>query len=106
MKEGKITLAFGKEHVVFDLHNTLKYPCSSDEDCMRIDVIDPLIHSMHEHLLPTNSPLECALLNKHVVGLSQEEIEQAKLDLCASEVEEDQDKAYLVIEKGELLEEA
>ncbi|XP_021735732.1 uncharacterized protein LOC110702336 [Chenopodium quinoa] len=57
VKSAKISLKIGDEGVEFDLNESIKYPSSSLENCMRVEILDNLVHSMHEHLLTTNDPL-------------------------------------------------
>ncbi|XP_021745342.1 uncharacterized protein LOC110711271 [Chenopodium quinoa] len=64
VKSSKISLKIGDEGVEFYLNESMKYPSSSHENCMGVKILDNLVHSMHEHLLTTNDPLECVLLNK------------------------------------------
>ncbi|XP_021734388.1 uncharacterized protein LOC110701101 [Chenopodium quinoa] len=68
VKSAKISLKIGDKGVEFDLNESMKYPSSSLENCMRVEILDNLVHSMHDHLLTTNDPLECVLLNKEKIG--------------------------------------
>ncbi|XP_021717665.1 uncharacterized protein LOC110685447 [Chenopodium quinoa] len=68
VKSAKISLKVGEEVIEFDLNESMKYPCSSLENCMLIDSLDLIVSSMHEHLLTSNDPLENVLMNKDKIG--------------------------------------
>ncbi|XP_021743256.1 uncharacterized protein LOC110709352 [Chenopodium quinoa] len=74
VKSAKISLKIGDAGVEFDLNESMKYPSSSLENCVRVKILDNLVHSMHEHLLTTNDPLECVLLNKKKIGAPSKEM--------------------------------
>ncbi|XP_021746057.1 uncharacterized protein LOC110711929 [Chenopodium quinoa] len=75
VKSAKITLKVGEEVLEFDLNASMKYPSSTLEKCMKIDTIDCIVNSMHEHLLSTNNSLENVLLNKEKIGDQSKEME-------------------------------
>ncbi|XP_021743195.1 uncharacterized protein LOC110709289 [Chenopodium quinoa] len=68
VKSSKIPLKIGEEVVEFDLNEGMKYPSSSFDNCMSVEVLDNIVQSMHEHLLTYNDPLECVLLNKEKIA--------------------------------------
>ncbi|XP_021717658.1 uncharacterized protein LOC110685441 [Chenopodium quinoa] len=70
----KISLKVGEEVIEFDLNESMKYPCSSLENCMLIDSLYLVVSSMHEHLLTSNDPLENVLLNKDKIGAPIKEV--------------------------------
>ncbi|XP_021750128.1 uncharacterized protein LOC110715818 [Chenopodium quinoa] len=74
VKSAKITLKVGEEVLEFDLNASMKYPSSTLEKCMKIDTIDCVVNSMHEHLLSTNNALESVLLNKEKIGDQSKEM--------------------------------
>ncbi|XP_021746875.1 uncharacterized protein LOC110712730 [Chenopodium quinoa] len=67
VKSAKISLKVGEEEIEFDMNESIKYP-SSLETCMRIKILDDILNSMQMHLLASNDPLECVLLNKEKIG--------------------------------------
>ncbi|XP_021721353.1 uncharacterized protein LOC110688909 [Chenopodium quinoa] len=75
VKSAKISLKIGEEVVEFDLNEGMKYPSSSFENFIRIEVLDNIVQSMHEHLLTSNDPLECVLLNKEKIGIPNKEVQ-------------------------------
>ncbi|XP_021734957.1 uncharacterized protein LOC110701651 [Chenopodium quinoa] len=64
VKSAKILLKVGEEVIEFDLIESMKYPCSSLENCMLIDSLDLVVSSKHDHLLTSNDPIENVFLNK------------------------------------------
>ncbi|XP_021717023.1 uncharacterized protein LOC110684893 [Chenopodium quinoa] len=68
VKSAKISHIVGEEVIEFDLNESMKYHSSSLKNCMRVENIDNIVNSMHEHLLTSNDPLECVLLNKENIG--------------------------------------
>ncbi|XP_021764012.1 uncharacterized protein LOC110728679 [Chenopodium quinoa] len=74
VKSAKITLKFGEEVLEFDLNESMKYPSSTLEKCMKIDTIDCIVNSMQEHLFSTNNALENVLLNKEKIGDQSKEM--------------------------------
>ncbi|XP_021767740.1 uncharacterized protein LOC110732130 [Chenopodium quinoa] len=47
VKSAKISLKIGDKGVEFDLNESMKYSSSSLEKCMRVEILDYLIHLMH-----------------------------------------------------------
>ncbi|XP_021722840.1 uncharacterized protein LOC110690322 [Chenopodium quinoa] len=74
VKSAKITLKIGEEVVDFDLNEGMKYPSSSFENCMSVEVLDNIVQSMHEQFLTSNDPLECVLLNNEKIGAPSKEL--------------------------------
>ncbi|XP_021721214.1 uncharacterized protein LOC110688759 [Chenopodium quinoa] len=68
VKTAKTSFKVGEEDIEFDLNESMKYLSSSLENCMRVEILDNIMNSMHEHLLKPNDPLECVLLTKEKIG--------------------------------------
>ncbi|XP_021721354.1 uncharacterized protein LOC110688910 [Chenopodium quinoa] len=87
LRVGKFVIPVGEEVIEFDLNESIKYPCSSLENCMLIDSLDHVVASMHENLLPSNDPLENILLNKDKIGAPIKEVAMYE-DLLKGSIEE------------------
>ncbi|XP_021759100.1 uncharacterized protein LOC110723994 [Chenopodium quinoa] len=74
VKSAKISLIIGDEGVEFYLNESMRYPSSSLENFIRVEMLDNLVHSMHEHLLTTNDPLDCVLFNKEKIGAPRKDM--------------------------------
>ncbi|XP_021728490.1 uncharacterized protein LOC110695584 [Chenopodium quinoa] len=68
IKSAKISLKVMEEEIEFDSNESMQYPYSSLEDCMRIKILDDIVNSMKEHFLASHDPLEYVLLNKEEIG--------------------------------------
>ncbi|XP_021719376.1 uncharacterized protein LOC110687056 [Chenopodium quinoa] len=74
VKNAMISHKIGDVRVEFDLNESMKYPSSSLKNLTRVEILDNLVHSMHEHLPTTNYPLECVLLKKEKIGAPSKEM--------------------------------
>ncbi|XP_021718852.1 uncharacterized protein LOC110686542 [Chenopodium quinoa] len=105
VKSAKFSLKVGDKDIEFDLNESMKYPCSSIENCMLIDSLDLVVSSMHDHLLTSNDPLENVLLNKDKIGSPIKEVAMYE-DLLNGSVEEVDEHICMNISSQEALQAA
>nr|KYP44895.1 hypothetical protein KK1_033575 [Cajanus cajan] len=79
--DGNLKVRVQDDEVNFNVFEAMKYPCEQDE-CMRVDVIDDLIHSTRKQL-HISSPLEKALMDalEDLNEKEEKEIEECLRDL-------------------------
>nr|KYP31778.1 hypothetical protein KK1_047733 [Cajanus cajan] len=79
--DGNLKVRVQDDEVNFNVFEAMKYPCEQDE-CMRVDVIDDLIHSTRKQL-HSSSPLEKALMDalEDLNEKEEKEIEEGLRDL-------------------------
>ncbi|GKF78546.1 DNA-directed DNA polymerase, partial [Tanacetum coccineum] len=51
----KITLKVGSEEVIFDVDQSMKKPCTKDDECYRIDDLDTVIQSTAQERLENDN---------------------------------------------------
>ncbi|XP_021728374.1 uncharacterized protein LOC110695453 [Chenopodium quinoa] len=102
VKSAKISLKVRDKVMEFDLNESIKYLCSSLENCMLIDSLNLVVSSMHEHLLTSNDPLENVLLNKDKIGAPIKEMAMYE-DLLNGNIEEVDEHMCMNISSQEAL---